>query len=450
MNTMMKSQRQFIELKLQKLNYNHLRDATIIENLGDRITSLYLVNLCHFSGTFMNAISRCCKNLQKLEIESIRKFSDCNQKFQLIPSLKTIHFVKNRMCDKWFNLITQCAPNLKELSLNACRIATEHYVIEKYYPYYLNQISENVTDYNSKLVLTYVNIINYLKSAKNIKVLNIDGCVHIFSQLPQHIKLNTLRGYSLDPFNLANLKMDIFGRTLNAHLSLKTLELTYVNITCLNHLSQLCNLNHLHITYWKTRDSLLMNSEEFWNHHLRYIDSFYNALKQMKYLKTLQAREIIFNNFDPLRFQPRIPEETLISIKNLDVTIDNSFPILSLNINLKSLRLANCYYFEFFHYTSLFKRVLNLNSLELHGCHKLCDDVLMAAPISNIKGKKDIKEYFCCTKVMTTTYFFLGLEYLYLTHTKLTHLSLRFIRLFHLQHLHICLSLEPNIQLQVI
>lgn len=387
-HTLMKSQRRFIELILNKLNCEHLREAIIIKKLGDRIITLKLINLNYLSGKFMNAISHYCSNLESLEILTVHKFCGFNQEFLKIPSLKAISFDNVRMSDKCFNLIIHCAPNLEELSFNKCRITVDPLVINEYYPdFNYDDIEAN---YNSKLVLTDVNIINYLRVARNIKKLNLDDCAHLIQELPQHVKLNTLQGFSVRALYLPYFDFDLFGNTLNAHLSLKVLVLDNVPIDCLKYVSKLTNLNYLHLTYWI--DGLVdENNEEHMNYHHECLSSLKYGIQNMKYLKTLTLRENFFCDHAFRFLQPQIPVETLISLNSLDLTIDSTFKLTDVGNQLECLRLVGCNHFKSNDFSFLLQHFTNLTKLGLTGCIEFNDDVLKKSPISNIKGKKNIK-----------------------------------------------------------
>lgn len=376
-NALMKTERKLLQLKLQKLTFDHVKYLTIFENCGDRISTLYLDGLSSFTDSYIGAIASYCKNLEKLKLLNIRQFS-IDMPCTPIPKLRSISFNRvNNMSDKEFNLIIQCAPNLEHLNFIECQILTRPRIIRRYYR---DGFDGTLMVYNSDDVFTDINILNYFKTAKRIKGLKLQNCYHIFYKLPEHIKLNSL--FVQLNLNIQDQHIDneAFKLKLREHTSLKKLEITYIPCCFLPAISKLCNLESLSLTFTNHVVSNCIDNAAC-------LQTFCDSLKNMKNLKKFRIFQCSSFDIRTPRLKPKIPEYTLRSLKLLDSTFENASRIVNFGQNLIELRIQNGQILKPNDFLALFNTLSKLRYLTIEYCVELTDAILLSSPISNIKGR---------------------------------------------------------------
>lgn len=375
-DALMKTERRLLQLKLKELTFDNDKYLTIFVNCGDRISTLYLDKLSSFTDAYLDAIAKYCKNLENLKLFNIHQFS-IDEPCKPIPTLRSITFNKiNNMSDRDFNLIIQGAPNLEHLIFKDCEILTRPRIIRRYY---LGEFDSSYKPYNSNYVFTDINIINYFKTAKNLKGLKLQNCYHIFYKLPEDIKLN----YLLVELNVnirdQHFDNEAFKLKLGEHTSLKKLKITYIPCCFLSAISKLCNLNYLTITFTNHIISDCVDKAAC-------LQTFCDSLKNIKNLKTLSLFQCSSFDLETERLIPVIPDSTLCSLKLLDSTIENASRVINLGQNLIDFRIQNGQILQSNDFLILFNTLTNLRYLSIENCDELTDDILLSSPISNIKG----------------------------------------------------------------
>lgn len=375
-NALIKTERKLLQLKLQKLTFDHVKYLTIFENCGDRISTLNLDGLSSFTDAYIGAIASYCQNLEKLKLLNIHQFA-IDIPCLPIPKLRSISFnrIKN-MSDKEFNLIIQCAPNLEHLNFTECQILMRPQIIRRYY---LDGFDDTLMAYNSDDVFTDVNVLNYLKTAKRIKGLKLQNCYNIFYKLPENIKLNSLSVQLNVNIQDRLIDNEAFKLKLGDHISLKKLEITYIPCCFLPAISKLCNLEYLSLTFTNHVKSNCIDKAVC-------LQTFCDTLVNMKNLKKLRIFQCPSYDISTQKLTPRIPDYTLSSLKMLDSTIESAFRVVNFGQNLIDLRIQNGRILQSSDFLLLFKTLTNLRYLSIDYCVELTDAILLSSPISNIKG----------------------------------------------------------------
>jgi len=374
--TLLKSKREFINLKLCGLKTSHLNDISIFFNLGMHIKSLYLSDLRILTDHFLDSITSYCYNLKSLSFQKIAELSFSDISRTPLFHLNSIHFNNMTLNDKNFNIIIKCAPNLNDLSFKLCPILNGLENIALFYPNYRN--NEISTNFNSNYVFTDVNIVQYLKTAKHINSLQLEQCSHIFFKLPKHIKLKCLilEGTNSIYTQEETLKNNIL--TLTEHNTLEKLHLICFPCCSLSQaISKLHNLIHLTVRFSSSAHTPCKSC----------LQTFVDKLSLMKHIRTLTIRHWLDDDLEVSQIY-LIPDCVLKSLTALKCSINNSLQLINFGKNLTRLHIYNGQILSDNDFQLIFKNLTNLRHLLMEHCIQLNDDVLLCSPVSNLKGNK--------------------------------------------------------------
>ncbi|XP_025422356.1 uncharacterized protein LOC112692050 isoform X2 [Sipha flava] len=378
---LLNSKRKFFNLTFDGSLYVY-RVFPIFKNLADYIVSVHINNLARHTDMLLDAILDCDK-LEQLEFKGVGDLTYGNTTRQQILSLKRIYFEGANLTDFCFNNIMRCAPNLEELGFENCNILIWHQAIRRFYPNYKD--SKKKQTFNSLDIFSYVNIVNYLETAKNIKTLRLGNNYHIFLNLPIHIKLVSLE------LNFKNLCFTRdyakVGDKLSTMSTLEYLDLIHFPCCVLaSCVPKLCNLKRLNAHYF-----LCGYQDECFSKVL-------NSLKNKKNLKELMM--VSLEDSVPLE----IPDCTLEKLTTY-IGLTNVFKITRMSQNLTRLKILNGDILTACDYKLIFKNLIGLQKLIIDHCFQLDDNVFSDLPINNLKA----------------------LNTLHLFHTKLTYQCFKYI-----------------------
>lgn len=138
-----KSRRKLFCLKF--VDFIFIDDLTIFTNLGNHIISLHFNNLKCLNDSFLDAISQCCRNLEKLELVRLQDLSITDKNRAPIYKLCSITLDDVQMSDREFNPILKFAPNLKDLSIVNCNINGSSQVLKRFYPQRTDSATKLIT-----------------------------------------------------------------------------------------------------------------------------------------------------------------------------------------------------------------------------------------------------------------------------------------------------------------
>lgn len=351
----------------------------IYKDLGIKLVSLILINLPWFIDSVLESITKYCINIERLEIEGVRNIyiNDGDKIHRPLLNLTSIKFNNVYITDRNFNIIMKCFPNLKSLELKNCKIKYWPELIKNFYPDY------DDSDYDYDTIFTEQNVINYLKTTKNINNLILQN-YNIFINLPSHIKLKYLTLDCLQPLNIdfSDEHLIIFKELslkLSMHVSLLQLDIKMFPCCLLSSLSKLHNLEQLKVQF-------IFNSSNRCNViescFLKFVESLINMkkLRKLSLIPVNQDGELMC----PI---PDIPKDILDVLTLLDCVIENGRQITYFNKNLKYLRIRNGNVLTTNDVHFIFNNFLNLKSLWIDGCCVLDDELVSVLSISNLKGK---------------------------------------------------------------
>eukprot|EP00102_Acyrthosiphon_pisum_P008183 XP_003244425.1 PREDICTED: uncharacterized protein LOC100572738 [Acyrthosiphon pisum] len=375
-NMLLKSRRKLLCLKFVCLTC--IDDLTIFTNLGNHIISLNFTNLYLLKDSFLDAITQCCSNLEKLELTNVENLilTDNDRK----PILKLCSITLNRIqiSDREFNLILKLVPNLKDLSIIDCSLVGKYPVIKRFYPHNSNYIDCSFTKYNSNYVFSDVNIVHHLNNFVRLNSLRLNRSINIFYQI-QPIQLE-IKSLSLNLFetNFCHpIDYEKLNSILGQYVFLEQLEIFRLPVSMLPILSKLYNLRHLTLSY-TVNDSNYADSG-------KYLKSFVESLKNMKYIRTLSFNSAIdWINHLELPIYPFL-ECTLKSLTSLDCSLDSNLGVLKFGKNLTNLRIRNGGILKVEDLQLLFRNLTNLKHLWIDNCSVLNDEIFIKLPISNLK-----------------------------------------------------------------
>ncbi|XP_011306049.1 F-box/LRR-repeat protein 13-like isoform X2 [Fopius arisanus] len=205
---------------------------------------------CELSEKTLVHILKSCKNLQTLHIDTCRdclmsgrlldNVNDSKEISNNLKSLVELSLASNRyLSDALFNRLISICPNLRTLSLRDCQISFHPGIYKKFYP-------KNTLDQGSESVLTFFNILEYIKKqAKTLKHLDFDSTLIDNTALSSLVAVEDLQLYSLK-LKCCNQLCDPGLRTLVHQKSLKILDLSFsVQVTDASLLYICQNLDNL-------------------------------------------------------------------------------------------------------------------------------------------------------------------------------------------------------------
>eukprot|EP00102_Acyrthosiphon_pisum_P025762 XP_016662972.1 PREDICTED: uncharacterized protein LOC107884727 isoform X2 [Acyrthosiphon pisum] len=131
-NMLLKSRRKLLYLKFVHLTF---LDLTIFTSLGNHIISLSVIDLVLPNDSFLDAITQCCSNLEKLELIDVMNLILTNNDRKPILKLCSLTLNNIKISDRGFNLILKLAPNLKDLSILDCHLVGTNSVMKRVYPH---------------------------------------------------------------------------------------------------------------------------------------------------------------------------------------------------------------------------------------------------------------------------------------------------------------------------
>ncbi|CAI6365648.1 unnamed protein product [Macrosiphum euphorbiae] len=375
-NMLLKSRRKLLCLSFVHLTY--IRDLTIFTNLGNRIISLCFIDLDLLNDSFLDAITQCCSNLEKLELIHVSRVVLTDNGRKPILKLCSITLDTVRINDRKFNLILKLAPNLKDLSVLDCGLIGKREVIAMFYPHDSNYIDCSFTKYNSNTIFSEDNIVHHLNNFVRLNSLELNDGSSIFLQI-QPIQLE-IKSLSLNLDRSTNNDFSDYEKlnsVLGQYVFLERLEIHFLPVRMLSIVSKLYNLRHLTLTY-SANDSDYLDS-------CKYLKSFVESLKNLKYIRTLS----FYRAFDLIN-QLELPvypflECTLKSLTSLDCPLDSNLGVLKFGKNLTNLRIRNGSILKVEDLQLLFRNLTYLKHLCINDCSVLNDETFIKLPISNLK-----------------------------------------------------------------
>lgn len=351
------SNRKLFNLRISGLRLQSINDTTIIENLGNRIVSLYLIDVFCLTNVFVNSITSYCNNLKTLRLEIIHSTSIDVDTCKPLVHLNSLIFKNCYMSDDQFNKIMLCAPNITHFGV-----------------LYSQRFGSYESYTNQKITTKAVAI--YLKNTTNI--INLESSSYtLLLNLPKNIKLKSLivveleREEKLNIPDIQKLILILSKQTTLEHLKMK-------NLPCclLVAVSKLYNIKHLH---------LKVNSSDCSTDKLC-LQNFFDSFKNMKYLKTLT----IVPTFYMVGLNI-IPDCILKSLTTLDCIMDNCLNMVNLSTNLTKLTIRKYRLYDNLS-TKRFKLLTeNLNNLTHLTIRMTEDDDFLL--LSNMKSKKIYQKY---------------------------------------------------------
>jgi len=376
-NMLLQSRRKLLCLKFFHLAY--IEEFTIFTNLGDRIISLSLNNFDSLNDLFLDAITQCCSNLEKLELINVLNFHLTDNDRKPILKLCSITLDRVRLFDREFNLIMKLAPNLKDLSILGCNLIGSSPVIKRFYPHNSNHIDCSFSKYNSNNIFSEDNIVHHLNNFVRLNSLELNDGSSIFLQI-QPIQLE-IKSLSLNLDRSTNNDFSDYEKlnsVLGQYVFLERLEIHFLPVRMLSIVSKLYNLRHLTLTY-SANDSDYFDS-------CKYLKSFVESLKNLKYIRTLSFyRAFDLSNQLELPVYPFL-ECTLKSLTSLDCPLDSNLGVLKFGQNLTNLRIRNGSILKVEDLQLLFRNLTYLKHLCINDCSVLDDETFIKLPISNLKG----------------------------------------------------------------
>jgi hypothetical protein len=197
-NMLWKSKRKLLCLKFVRVTF--VNDLTIFTNLGNHIIELHFIDLVLENDSFLDAITQCCNNLEKLELINVKDLilTDNDRK----PLLKLCSITLNRLyiSDREFNLILKLAPNLNDLSILDCNLIGEYQVIKRFYPHNSN-IDCSFTKYNSNYIFSEHNIVHHLNHSVRLNCIRLNDSSSLFYLIqPIQLEIKSLSLNLLETF----------------------------------------------------------------------------------------------------------------------------------------------------------------------------------------------------------------------------------------------------------
>jgi len=370
------SKRKLLCLKFVDLIFTH--DLTIFTNLGNNIISLHFNNLELLNDSFLDAITQCCNNLEKLELQNLKNLFLTDKDREPILKLCSITLCMVQMSDRDFNLILKLAPNLKDLGILDCHLTDGSAIIKRFYPH-SNNIDCSFTKYNSDLIFSAENIVHHLNNFIRLNSLRLNQCCNIFYQIqPIQLELKSLKLSNMETLNSRIIDYAKLKLALSQYISLEQLEICYLPVHLLSFISKLYNLRYLKLTYTAMKSN--------YNDGLKSLEILVESLKNLKYMRTLSFNRVLEKQVIKLPILP-FPECTLKSLTSLDCSLDSNLGALKFGKNLTSLRIRNGDILKVEDLQLLFRNLTNLNHLWVDDCSILNDDIFIQLPISNLKGR---------------------------------------------------------------
>ncbi|XP_016662971.1 uncharacterized protein LOC107884727 [Acyrthosiphon pisum] len=382
-NMLLKSRRKLLYLKFVHLTF---LDLTIFTSLGNHIISLSVIDLVLPNDSFLDAITQCCSNLEKLELIDVMNLILTNNDRKPILKLCSLTLNNIKISDRGFNLILKLAPNLKDLSILDCHLVGTNSVMKRVYPHSSNYIDCSFTKYNSNDIFSGENILHHLNNFVRLNSLRLNDCSSIFYRI-QPIQLE-IKSLSLNVFetieSLFNpeylIDYEKLKLVLRQYIFLEQLEIFGLPVEMLSIVSELYNLRHLTLSY-TINDSNYLDSG-------KYLKSLVESFKNMKYIRTLSLNYRGFlSDLDIDSELPIYPflECTLKSLTSLDCSLDSNLGVLKFGKNLTNLRIRNGDILKVEDLQLLFRNLTYLKHLWVEKCSVLNDEIFIKLPISNLK-----------------------------------------------------------------
>lgn len=368
-----KSRRKLFCLKF--VDFIFIDDLTIFTNLGNHIISLHFNNLKCLNDSFLDAISQCCRNLEKLELVRLQDLSITDKNRAPIYKLCSITLDDVQMSDREFNPILKFAPNLKDLSIVNCNINGSSQVLKRFYPQRTDSATSNeylFNKYNSNYIFSDINIIYHLNNSVQLNSLRLNQCCHVFYQIQSIQQLKSLvldlkNTYTNQSSEIENFKI------LSQCILLEQLEIDHLPLWLLPTVSKLCNLRHLTVKY-----SIRSGDD------LELLKSFVDSLKDMKYIRKLSFN-IVAEDFDIVHPIFGFPDCIFTSLTSLDCSLDANLRRIVFSENLISLRIRNAHNLSVSFLQKILTNVPNVKHLHIDRCSIIDDSNFVDLPISNLK-----------------------------------------------------------------
>ncbi|CAI6365274.1 unnamed protein product [Macrosiphum euphorbiae] len=375
-NMLLQSRRKLLCLKFFHTAY--IEEFTIFTNLGNRIISLSLNNFDSLNDLFLDAITQCCSNLEKLELINVLNFHLTDNDRKPILKLCSITLDRVRLFDREFNLIMKLAPNLKDLSILGCNLIGSSAIIKRFYPHNSNHIDCSFSKYNSNHIFSEDNIVHHLNNFVRLNSLKLNCGVSIFYRIqPIQLEIKSL-SLNFDQTIYSDfIDYKKLNLVLNQYVFLEQLKIISLPICMLSIISNLYNLRHLTLSYSAHESNYSVSGD--------YIKSFVESLKNLKYLRTLSFnRGFDLINHLELPIYPFL-ECTLKSLTSLDCSLDSNLEVLKFGTNLTNLRIRNGGILKVEDLQLLFRNFTYLKHLWIENCSVLNDEIFIKLPISNLK-----------------------------------------------------------------
>jgi len=376
-NMLLKSRRKLLCLKFVHLTF--IDDLTIFTNLGDHIISLNFTDLDLLNDSFLDAITQCCSNLEKLELINVINLILTDNDRKPIFKLCSMTLNSIKISDREFNLILKLAPNLKDLSILDCNLVGKYPVIKRFYPHKSNYIDCSFTKYNSNDVFSEDNIVHHLNNFVRLNSLRLNESISIFYRIqPIQLEIKSLSLNLFETIYSHPIDYEKLNLVLGQYVFLEQLEILEIPVGMLSIVSKLYNLRHLTLSYTANSSNYLDSGE--------YLKSFVESLKNLKYIKTLSFnRGFDLINHLELPIYPFL-ECMLKSLTSLDCSLDSTLGVLNFGKNLTNLRIRNGGILKVEDLQLLFRNFTNLKHLCIDDCSILNDEIFIKLPISNLKG----------------------------------------------------------------
>lgn len=375
----LESKRKILHLKLTQTSRLQYLTPVLFSKRGPDIKSLSLIrdefvgrnNYYNLSETYLTIIMSFCQNLDTLEIIGSR-IKDCLLQHtytteicnpqNLFKSLKHLYLINSIISEEGFKLLTKHAPNLGSLYMKRVFVKSD------------------VPDTNSvtrtlRVEDTCLNIMNYLKTAQKITVLDVD-VINLSMKIPAHITLNSFKisgmGINCDDETYVN----DFKLNLEIHkYSLEKLEIRNIPCCLLAVVKVLQNLKHLTIRN--------ITSSSFCANNNQCLISFVNSLSHLKHLKELTLRS---NNYEYAMFV--IPQSTISSLTLLNCSLTNIKDVCKYGKHLTRLTMFKCFVTSS-DLVNICTNLLNLRYLKVFHYNSIRGyNMIPHIPLSNLKGNK--------------------------------------------------------------
>lgn len=414
-NTVKESKRKILNLKFTHVPCMPCLEKTTLPLFSKRGLDIKTLYFSHFgehkdilSNAYLTTILSQCRNLETLSISGYEIVMETYDPQNSLLELKCLNFCffKNTISDTSFEVLMKHAPNLNALCLDMIDID----------PFIYNSYG-----FKPNALKTYLNVINYLKTAQKITTLKVDILFNIFIEMSPHIKLKVLQIDCSDLFKGEHDHYNNFKMKLEEHQSLEKLSISNISCCLLSAILKLQNLKHLKINY-------IMN--KYCSNYTVCLRSFLNSLSDMKHMKKLSIDHELGSG--ELLFM--IPGCTLSLLTSFVGDIRNVTDVLHYGKNLLKLTIYNGDILTTSDLQLLFNNLTNIRYLQIDKCTHFKDNILTKL---NLKGNI-MKNYDLINVIFVKSlHFVLGLITLKISGASISHRCLRDIKHTSLKVLHI-------------